>query len=112
MKNKFWLPCLALLGLAPCTGYGYDHQVSGVLVGFVRVAGNYGVSAFGRAGGSAFPGCANDSATMWADTSYLTADGQKALLATLLTARAMGTAVTVYYSTTSGYCRFQIVDIE
>lgn len=108
---KSWALVLASV-LMTTVAHSYDRSVSGVVVGFVRAQGNAGVVAFNQAGGAAFPGCASDPAIMWADSAYLTADGQKALLAVLLTAKATGSPVTVWYSTTSGYCRFQIVDLE
>ena len=49
---------------------------------------------------------------MWADSAYLTADGRKALLAVLLTARTTNSTIRVYYTTADGYCRFQVIDIE
>ena len=68
--------------------------------------------AFRKADGSAFPGCSSDAASMWADSAYLTADGRKALLAVLLTARTTNSTIRVYYTTADGYCRFQVIDIE
>jgi hypothetical protein len=113
MKYKFWLPCLALLAFLPCAGYAYDHQVSGIYVGMIRAYGNTaGVQTFNRADGGAFPGCTNEPTAMWADSVYTTADGRKALLAVLLSAKALNVPVTIYYTTADGYCRFQIIDIE
>jgi hypothetical protein len=42
----------------------------------------------------------------------MTPDGAKALLAVLLSARAVNVPVKIYYTTADGYCRFQIIDIE
>jgi hypothetical protein len=104
---------LFLLGCLLCGQvFAYDHSVSGVLVGSVRVFGSFGLAAMTRADGGAFTGCVNDSTTMWADESFLTTDGAKALLATLLSAKASGSPVTIYYTTADGYCRMQIIQID
>jgi hypothetical protein len=112
MKNKVWQLLLLCLLLSPAAGYAWDHEVGGVSVGLIRTYGNAGVSTFRKADGSAFPGCSSDAASMWADSAYLTADGRKALLAVLLTARTTNSTIRVYYTTADGYCRFQVIDIE
>jgi hypothetical protein len=110
---KFLVPLSAAALLSvPVSTFAYDTQVSNVPVGMIRVYGNAGVQAFRRSDGGTFPGCTNDSDTMWADTTYLTADGRKSLLGLLLSAKATGSLVRVYYTTADGYCRFQIVDIQ
>ena len=111
--KKIWLRFLGALALIPCVGYAYDHEVGGVYVGMIRAYGNNaGVQTFKRADGGTFPGCTSDPTVMWADSSYMTPDGAKALLAVLLSARAMNAPVRIFYTTADGYCRFQIIDIE
>jgi hypothetical protein len=113
MKNRYWYRVLALLVLLPCASYAYDHQVGGIYVGMIRAYGNTaGVQAFSRADNQTFPGCTNEPGVMWADSAYTTADGRKALLAVLLSAKAQNAPVRIYYTTADGYCRFQIIDIE
>jgi hypothetical protein len=103
----------ALLSVCGSPAFAYDHQVADVPVGWVRSFGNSGgVSAFSRADLGAFPGCTTDTTTMWADPSYVTPDGSKALLALLLAAKASGALIRIYYTTADGYCRFQIIDIQ
>jgi hypothetical protein len=92
--------------------FAYDAVVSNVPVGLVRVYGNEGVQLFTRADGGTFPGCTNQPTVMWADSNHLTADGRKALLALLLSAKATGALVQIYYTTADGYCRFQIIDMH
>lgn len=112
MKKTFWQSSLVCLLLSPTAVFAWDHDVSGVSVGLIRTYGNAGVSTFRKADGSAFPGCTTDATNMWADSTYLTADGRKALLAVLLTARTTNSSVRVYYTTADGYCRFQVIDLE
>src|SRR6187551_1308620 len=108
MKNNFWRYLLAAVACVPCVGYAYDHQVGGIYVGMIRAYGNTaGVQAFSRADNGTFPGCTNEPGVMWADSAYLTADGRKALLAVLLSAKALTASVRIYYTTADGYCRFQ-----
>jgi hypothetical protein len=103
----------AFVGLSiSVAAHGYDHQVSNVPVGAIRIFGNYGLEAFTRADGAAFPGCTSDTATMWLDPAFVNADGLKAITAALLFARSTQAMVTVYYTTGDGYCRFQIVQIQ
>lgn len=99
-------------GLFSAPAFSYDHQVSDVPVGLIRVYGNGGLNAFTRADGAAFPGCPNDVTTMWADSNYVTPDGRKALLALLVSAKATDSLVRIYYTTADGYCRFQIIDMQ
>jgi hypothetical protein len=113
MQNKLWRHLLPLIAFIPCVGYAYDHQVGGIYVGMIRAYGNTaGVQAFSRVDNQTFPGCTNEPGVMWADSAYTTADGRKALLAVLLSAKAQNVPVRIYYTTADGYCRFQIIDIE
>jgi hypothetical protein len=109
---KFFVPLSAVALMSVCaSAFAYDAQVSNVPVGLIRVYGNSGLHAFSRSDGAAFPGCTNDVTTMWADSSYVTLDGRKSLLALLLSAKTTGSLIRVYYTTADGYCRFQIIDI-
>ena len=113
MKKRLWHHLLALPAFIPCVGYAYDHQVGGIYVGMIRAYGNTaGVQAFSRADNGPFPGCTNEPGVMWADSAYLTADGRKALLALLLSAKAQSASVRIYYTTADGYCRFQNIELE
>jgi hypothetical protein len=111
MKRTLVLGAIGLLGFSANVS-AYDAQVSDVPVGLIRVYGNSGLHAFSRADGASFPGCTNDVSTMWADSSYVTLDGRKSLLALLLSAKATGSLIRIYYTTADGYCRFQIIDIQ
>ncbi len=113
LKNRMWRLFLASLAFVPFAAQAYTHEVGGIYVGMIRAYGNNaGVQAFRRADGGTFPGCTNDPTYMWSDSAYVTADGSKALLAVLLSARALNAPVKIYYTTASGYCLFQIIDIE
>jgi hypothetical protein len=113
MKTYSLLVALSILAMAGHSAYAYDHIVSDVPVGSIRVFGNYGgVQAFLRSDGAAFPGCTSDTVTMWVDSNYVTTDGAKVIAAALLMAKSTQSLVRVYYTTADGYCRFQIVEVE
>lgn len=103
---------LSFIALTPSSVLAYDHFVSGVVIGSVRVHESLGFSSFARADQGTFPGCSQQPGTMWSNTSTRTVDGSKALLSTLLMAKATRAPVTIYYTTTDGYCRVEIIDLE
>lgn len=113
MRTCSLLVTLLIAAMASHPSYAYAQVVSDVPVGSIRVFGNNpGVEAFVRSDGAAFPGCTSDTGTMWIDPNYVTADGNKATTALLLTAKSTQSLVRVYYTTADGYCRFQIVELE
>ena len=49
--------------------------------------------------------------SMWVDANYVTEDGAESFLSILLSARARGEEIRVYYDVdASGYCRYQIIE--
>jgi hypothetical protein len=113
MRIATTLASIFVAAIATTPSYAYDHTISDVPVGLIRVYGNYaGVEAFTRSDGAVFPGCTTDTATMWVDPTYVTTDGAKAILAVLLAAKSTQSLVRIYYTTADGNCRFQIVEIE
>ncbi|CAN5428263.1 hypothetical protein BH11PSE11_BH11PSE11_02210 [soil metagenome] len=80
-----------------------------VSVGTIGTYSNYtGAGYFGKADGTAFPGCSTSNTLMWSHPTA-TADGMKTVLAVLLTAKTTGQTVTVWYNTDDNYCRYQSV---
>lgn len=82
-------------------------------VGAVHVYGNASGAAFiTRQDGSNFPHCTAQPNVAWVDGNFVTPDGAKSVLSTLLFAKATNNDIQVYYVVdASGNCRYQIVTL-
>ena len=102
---------LSLLGtLNLAIAYDYSVQTE---VGKISTSGTSpGANNFTRVNNVAFPNCTTSPTVMWSDPNN-TSDGKKTVLAALLTAKALGRTVNVYYHVDgSGYCRYEIVEVN